>query len=89
VLKDDSLLMTAPGEPGAGDLLVYVNRHDATPNSLGNIGFEKVYGLSASFDFLFGVTDEGRVLLMDQTTGAGEQLFRRSDLRFWGAANAD
>ena len=89
VLKDESLLMTAPGEPGEGDLLVYVNSQDATTNSLGSIGFEKVYGLSASFGFLFGATDEGRVLLIDQTTGTGEELFRRADLQFWGAANGD
>ena len=87
VLKDDSLLMTAPSD--YGDILVYVDRRDATPRVLGTTGFDKVYGLSASFGYLFGVTDEGRVLLLDSTTGEAEELFRRDDLRFWGAANAD
>ena len=87
ILKDDSLLMTAPSDDG--DLLVYVDRRDATPRVLGTTGFEKVYGLSASFGYLFGVTDEGRVLLLDSNTGEAEELFRRADLRFWGAANAD
>ena len=87
VLKDDSLLMTAPSD--YGDILVYVDRRDATPRVLGTTGFDKVYGLSASFGYLFGATDEGRVLLIDSTTGEAEELFRRADLRFWGAANAD
>jgi hypothetical protein len=87
VLKDDSLLMTAPGD--GGDMLVYVDSRDASTRSIGAIGFTKVYGLSASFGYLFGVTDEGRVLLIDSNTGAGEELFRRDDLRFWGAANGD
>ena len=87
VLKDDSLLMTAPSD--YGDILVYVDRRDATPRVLGTTGFDKVYGLSASFGYLFGATDEGRVLLIDAKTGEAEELFRRADLRFWGAANAD
>ena len=87
VLKDDSLLMTAPSD--YGDILVYVDRRDATPRVLGTTGFDKVYGLSASFGYLFGATDEGRVILIDTTTGDAEELFRRADLRFWGAANAD
>ena len=87
VLKDDSLLMTAPSE--YGDLLVYVDSRDATPRVLGATGFEKIYGLSASFGYLFGVTDEGRILLIDANTGEASELFRRADLRFWGAANGD
>jgi hypothetical protein len=87
VLKDDSLLMTAPGDDG--DILVYVDSRDASTRPIGAIGSIKVYGLSASFGYLFGVTDEGRVLLIDANTGAGEELFRREDLRFWGAANGD
>ena len=70
VLKDDSLLMTAPSD--YGDILVYVDRRDATPRVLGTTGFEKVYGLSASFGYLFGATDEGRVLLIDANTGEAE-----------------
>ena len=89
VLKDDSLLMTAPDESGDGDLLVYINSQNATTRALGSLGFEKVYGLSASFGYLFGVSDEGRVLLVDPNSGNAEELFRRADLRFWGAANGD
>ena len=36
---------------------------------LGATGFEKIYGLSASFGYLFGVTDEGRIWLIDANTG--------------------
>jgi len=97
-LKDDSLLMTAPdpdtpydpNDPQARtDLLVYVDSYTAETRPIGPIGFAKVYGLSASWEFLFGVTDFGEVIQIDPVTGAGTLLFEEPTLRFWGAANAD
>ena len=87
VLKDDSLLMTARGEDN--DLLVYVDSRDATTRALGAMGASQVYGLSASFGYLFGLTNEGRVLLVNPDNGATQELFRHREARFWGAANGD
>ncbi|MFH1811540.1 MAG: MopE-related protein [Pseudomonadota bacterium] len=97
-LKDDSLLMTAPDpdvaynpqDPEARkDLLVYVDSRSAATRLLGTTGFAKVYGLSASFGFLFGVTDFGKVLQVNAETGQGTLLFEVQGERFWGAANGD
>lgn len=97
-LKDDSLLMTAPdpdtpydpNDPRARrDVLVYVDSFSAETRLIGAVGFAKVYGLSASFDHLFGVTDFGEVIEIDPLTGAGTLLFVDPELRFWGAANGD
>jgi hypothetical protein len=88
VLKDDSLLMSARGEDGS-DLLVYIDSQSAQTRVIGDIGFPGVYGLSASWNGLFGVTDAGKVLVIDPDTGAGRLLFEQADTRFWGAANGD
>jgi hypothetical protein len=79
--------MTARGE--RNDLLVYVDSRDATTRALGAMGASAVYGLSASFGYLFGLTNEGKVLLVNPDNGATQELFRRRDVRFWGAANGD
>ena len=92
VLKDESLLMSAkrPDGPQDTDWLVFVDRSDGSTEAIGSIGFDKVYGLSASFDYLFGLTDNGEVLLIDSNLGRGELLFQAPEgLRFWGAANGD
>lgn len=97
-LKDDSLLMTAPDpdveydpqNPYAReDFLVFVDSTSAATTYIGPTGFSKIYGLSASFDMLFGVTDNGKVLRIDASTGTATQLFEDSSIRFWGAANGD
>lgn len=98
MLKDDSLLMTAPDpdtdfdpeHPYARhDLLVYIDSNTAQTRLIGSTNFAKIYGLSASFDFLFGVTDNGKVLQIDSHTGAATELFSDPSIRFWGAANGD
>jgi hypothetical protein len=89
VLKDDSLLMTARSQRGGNDELVYVDSRTAQTRLLGTMGARAVYGLSASFGYLFGLSDEGRVLLVDPESGATEELFREPGVRFWGAANGD
>jgi hypothetical protein len=90
VLKNDDLLMSARGlEFGDPDVLVAVNATTGAPTLIGSIGYERVYGLSASFDWLFGTTLNGEVLLIDPSTGAGDVLFIDAEREFWGAANAD
>jgi len=88
--KDDSLYMTAPDpDDSTQDLLVYVDSSTAATTSIGAIGFGQVYGLSASWGLLFGVTDQGEVITIDRQTGQGTLLMTSSNLRFWGAANGD
>jgi hypothetical protein len=89
VLKNDSLLMTARNVNGGNDVLVYVDSRNAETRLVGTMGAHSIYGLSASFGYLFGLNDEGRVLLVDPETGETEELFRKQSVRFWGAANGD
>ena len=92
VLKDESLLMSATRQDGPQDTdwLVFVDRSNGSTEAIGTIGFDEVYALSASFDYLFGLTDNGEVLLIDSNRGRGELLFQAPEgVRFWGAANGD
>ncbi len=95
VTKQEDVLMSAkdPDNAAADDRLVLVNSATGATNDVGSIGFKKVFGLSASFDFLFGVTADGDVIEIDRETGDGALLFRATDngaaIRFAGAANGD
>jgi hypothetical protein len=90
VTKDERLLMTSPdpADETAPDLLVEISQANAAATPIGPVGFDKVYGLSASWNHLFGVTDAGDVLLINPDTGAGELLFS-TEFQFWGASNGD
>ena len=90
VTKEEDLLMSAklPGGAGGDDILVQIDSENGGTTDIGSIGFPKVFGLSASFGFLFGVTEGGEVLQIDRDTGAGTLLFDTAE-RFNGAANGD
>lgn len=95
ILKDGSLLMSAPhpddpnsDDPEGGDVLVRVDRATGTTSLIGDLPVHDVYGLSASFGFLFGVTDGGVLLQIDPADGSSLILLE-TDEQFWGAANGD
>jgi hypothetical protein len=76
------LLGTATGTPD--DVLVEFNLATATGRVLGRTGFRCIWGLAAYASRLYGLTCEGRVLLIDSTTGRGTELSRVA-AEFWGA----
>jgi hypothetical protein len=86
--KDDRLLMAAQASESS-DTLVELDQVTAQTTELGPIGFVGVYGLSASFDSLFGLTELGEVIRIDPATGAGTLVFRDATAVFYGAANGD
>lgn len=95
VTKEEDVLMSAkdPSNPTDPDVLVLVDSSTGATTDVGSIGFAKVFGLSASFGLLFGVTVDGNVLEIDRNTGTGTNLFIAEDagqpIRFGGAANGD
>lgn len=91
VIDKGSLLVSAVNleddeSVGITDLLIRVPFDGSDPVLLGSFGFLEVYGLSSSFDRLFAVTGDGKVVLVNRDTGASELLFE-SDISFTGAAN--
>jgi hypothetical protein len=90
VTKEEDLLMSAkdPDNVAASDVLVEVDAATGATTTRGAMGFSKVFGLSASFGFLFGVTQAGEVIEVDPATGTSTLLFD-TDNFFNGAANGD
>ena len=91
VIDKGSLLVSAvnlddPDTVDVTDLLIRVPFNGEDPVLIGSLGFVDVYGLSSSFDLLFAVTQDGKVLHVDRDTGAAELLFE-TDVYFTGAAN--
>jgi hypothetical protein len=90
--KGQHVFMSSPDpdtHATTGDLFVLIDPLTAAPTLVGAIGFPHVFGLSASFGFLFAVTKEGHVLQIDPGTGAGTLLFTKTGTQFFGAANGD
>jgi hypothetical protein len=96
VTKNGSLFMASrdPVDPSYDndqtvDTLIYIDRGTAATMEVMSLDYQRVYGLSASFDYLFGLTDGGEVFLIDIPTQEITELFADGDYRFWGAANGD
>ena len=84
--------------------MVHVDSETAQTTLLGDTGYSKIFGLSASFDYLFGVTEDAKILKINEETGESTLLLDCSSnissacpspppgedsIRFWGAANGD
>ncbi|MFZ9887934.1 MAG: hypothetical protein ACO3JL_10570 [Myxococcota bacterium] len=87
VINKGALLLSADGgDGGASDILIQLPWDSLEPIVIGAFGYDGVFGLSEAFGELFGVTEDGKVLLIDSDTGAAELLFD-TDLIFTGAAS--
>ncbi len=86
VNKRDSLYMTSKHDPEQ-DYLLLVNRENGSATSVGPIGFENVYALTAAWGRLYGMTDKGELIDIDPNTGAGTLLHTFPDVRFFGSAS--
>lgn len=97
--KTGDLLMSIknPDNADADDVLVEIDVETGSTTVIGSIGFRRVFGLSASFNGLFGVTQAGEVIEINPNTGAGTLLFLPAPpagvsgdhIFFNGAANGD
>ncbi len=85
--KNDVLFMTSDHRSDQ-NVLVRVDAATADSEAIGPIGFRGVYGLTAAWGFMFGVTSSGEVLEIDPSTGRGRLLHTFDDRRWYGAASA-
>ncbi len=87
VNKQNTLFMTSKHDP-AGDFLVEINRDTAAAVSIGQIGFDRIYGLTAAWNNLYGTTVEGELISIDVNTGKGTLVKKFADKRWYGAASS-
>lgn len=85
VNKDNSLYMSS--SHSATDTLVLIDGTNAQVTEVGPIGFESVYGLTAAWGRMFGLTGAGTLIEIDTATGQATELHTFSSISWYGAAS--
>lgn len=86
VNKDNSLYMSS-NHKLSEDTLVLVDAETGQANSVGDISYSSVYGLTAAWGRMYGLTGSGQLIEIDQSSGQGELLHTFSTITFNGAAS--
>ena len=85
VNKDNSFFMTSRN--GGTDELIYVDSITREAVLVGDTGYGQIYGLTAAWGNLYGLTSSGYLLQIDEQTGAGTLLYD-FPVTFYGAASS-
>lgn len=85
VTKDSALLMTSSHT--ATDSLVLIDGRDGNASQVGQTGEDEIWGLTAAFNRLFGLTSSGRVVEINRNTGMTTLIHAYPDVSFYGAAS--
>lgn len=86
VNKADTLYMTSKHREDE-DVLVEVSRSDAEGESVGGTGYQNIFGLTAAWGDLYGVTSAGELLRIDEREGDATEVHTFDDITFYGAAS--
>jgi hypothetical protein len=86
VNKDDSLYMSS-NHGFSGDSLVFIDGTTAQANEVGAIGESSVYGLTAAWGRMFGLTGDGKLIEINSGTGQSTVLHTFPSISWYGAAS--
>lgn len=84
--KADTLFMTSKHLDDQ-DVLIRIDSETGAGTEIGEIGVDRVFGLTAAWGFMFGVTSSGELVEIDSETGAGEVTHVFEGRRWFGAAS--
>lgn len=84
--KDDTLYMSSKHLADT-DTLVQLDGTTGLGTEIGPIGFTRVFGLTAAWGGLFGLTRDGEIIQIDPITGAGRLLHETPGVAWFGAAS--
>ena len=88
VNKGDTLFMTSKKEdPNQPDDLIKINRTNNTTERIGTTSHARIFGLTAAWGKLFGLTANGELIEIDQGTGESRLIERFDGRVFYGAAS--
>jgi hypothetical protein len=85
VTKGDSLLMTS--SHSATDSLIRLDGDTGMGTLRGEIGVDSIWALTSAYGVLYGLTSEGKLVIIDETTGSGTTIHTFPGLSFYGAAS--
>ena len=86
VNKFDTLFMTSKHDE-TQDHLVQVSRATGEGTEIGPIGYDRIFGLIAAWGTLYGLTRDGELLSINESTGEGTLIHTFENVRFYGAAS--
>jgi hypothetical protein len=84
--KADTLFMTSDHLDDT-DVLVRIDSATGVASEVGQIGTDRIYGLTAAWGFMFGVTSAGELVEINSITGEGEVIHVFEGKRWFGAAS--
>jgi len=94
VNKQDTLYMTSKNrDPEIKDELVLIDRRTAVGTLIGSTGFKRIYGLTAGWGELWGLTagtfeePNGQLIKIDPNTGQAELVHTFEGIRWFGSAS--
>lgn len=85
VTKGNVLYMTSSHT--SPDSLVRVDGSTGAATTVGNTGHGDIWGLTAAWNRVFGMTGDGVVVEIDVMTGIGRPIHLFNDIAFYGAAS--
>lgn len=89
VNKDNSLYMTSPtpGSQSQTDSLVLINPLGQGTRIGGHLGFNDIYGLTAAWGRVFGLSVTGELIAINTGFGTATLIHRFNDIEWYGAAS--
>lgn len=84
--KDNSLYMSSKHQR-ENDALILIDATTGVGAEIGFMGVADVFGLTAAWGFLFGLTRDGHLVEINESTGAAEMLWTFPNLVWYGAAS--
>jgi hypothetical protein len=90
VNKQGKMLRSSEKKNAMGDtddVLVYVNERDGSGQTVGELGFKDVFGLTSAWGELYGLTENGHLIRISLEDGTGELVHKFGDTEWYGAAS--
>lgn len=85
--KNDLLYMTSK-HLSDQDTLVRLDTNTGAATTIGDIGYRNIFGLTAAWGYLFGLSSAGQLIEIDLATGRGTLIHTFSGRAWYGAASS-
>jgi hypothetical protein len=84
--KDDTLFMSSD-HALQGDTLILIDTTDASGSEIGQTSFNDIYGLTAAWGRMYGLTGAGQLIEIDSGTGRSTLIHTFAGKSWYGAAS--
>ncbi|MGM0558293.1 MAG: MopE-related protein [Myxococcota bacterium] len=84
--KDDTLFMSS-NHALQGDVLILIDTTDASGREVGQTSFNEIYGLTAAWGRMYGLTGAGQLIEIDSGTGQATLVHTFAGKSWYGAAS--